>query len=119
MFFTDDDIIYPLCFPLYSSGISISFIIGIPNHFALSIGQLIRRTKMVVVIMVELNACFDDGFVITIPAFYYLRFIIGGSQSISYPNKLCDRLKAVLLIDYSMRMRMGSGVLLELTIAIP
>ena len=72
-------------------------------------------------IMIQLDAGFDDGFVITVPAFLVFliafRFIIGSGQFISYPNELRDWLKAVLLIDDGMRM--GRGVLLELTIAIP
>ena len=72
-------------------------------------------------IMIQLNAGFDDGFVITIPTFLVFliafRFVIGGSQSISYPNKLSNWLKAVLLIDDGMGM--GRGVLLELPVAIP
>ena len=54
-------------------------------------------------IMIELDAGFDDGFVITIPAFLIFliafRFIIGCGEPISYPNKLSYWLKAVLLID--------------------
>ena len=73
---------------------------------------------MVVVIMIQLNAGFDDGFVITIPAFIIcFRFIIGSGESITYPNELSDWLKAVLLIDDGMGM--SRGVLLELPVAIP
>ena len=45
---------------------------------------------MVIMIMVELNACFDDGFVIAIPAFLVFliafRFIISSGESVSYLN---------------------------------
>ena len=72
-------------------------------------------------IMIELDAGFDDGFVIAVPAFLVFliafRFVIGSGESVSYPNKLSNRLKAVLLIDDGMRM--GRGVLLELTITVP
>lgn len=72
-------------------------------------------------IMIELNACFDDGFVISVPAFLVFliafRFIISSGESVSYPNELRDWLEAVLLIDDGMGM--GRGVLLELPVAIP
>ena len=72
-------------------------------------------------IMIQLNAGFDDGFVIAVPAFLVFliafRFIIGSGESISYPNELRDWLKAVLLIDDGMRM--SRGILLELPVAIP
>ena len=72
-------------------------------------------------IMIQLNAGFDDGFVIAVPAFLVFliafRFIIGGGEPISYLNELRDWLKAVLLIDDGMGM--SRGVLLELSIAIP
>ena len=69
-------------------------------------------------IMIQLNACFDDGFVIAVPAFVIcFRLIIGSGESVSYPNELRDWLEAVLLIDDGMGM--GRGVLLELPVAIP
>ena len=133
MLFTNGDIIYSLFFPLnrrrYSERSSPScaagdclpdtrlslltprLIIRIPNDIALLVGQLIWRAEMVIMIMIQLNAGFDDGFVIAVPAFLIFliafRFIIGCGQSISYPDKLSNRLKAVLLIDDGMGVSIG------------
>ena len=61
-------------------------------------------------IMIQLNAGFDNGFVIAVPAFLVFliafRFVICGSQSISHSNELRDGLKAILLIDNGMSMGM-------------
>ena len=59
---------------------------------------------MVIMIMIKLNACFDDGFVIAVPVTYDFRFIIGSGESVTHPNTLSNWLKAVLLIDGGMRI---------------
>ena len=70
---------------------------------------------MVVVIMIALNAGFNDGFVITVPAFIIcFRSVVGSGESIAYPNQLRNRLKAFLFMDGGMGM--SCRVLLQLSI---